>query len=161
MKFLIRKMKMGDISRVRRVAKTSWHQTYDGMIPYEIQEKFLKSAYNDDMLKRRMERSAVFVAAEEDKIVGFANFSSVEGAGMAELKAIYLCPVYQGKGIRSALLEEGIRSMGNVKVISVDVEKENKAGMSFCEARGFKKISEFDEAFDGHILKTVRMVLRV
>ncbi|WP_199880735.1 N-acetyltransferase [Bacillus massiliglaciei] len=57
-----------------------------------------------------------------------------------------------------------IKSMNDVeglKEMFVHVEKENKIGKAFYKAKGFKTVSEFEEDFDGHILQTVRMVLKV
>jgi ribosomal protein S18 acetylase RimI-like enzyme len=158
--FVIRKMQKEDIQQVQQVAKTSWNYTYEGIIPLEIQESFLKSAYNDDMMQRRLERSFIFVSEVNGKVVGFANFSPVKEDGMTELLAIYLLPEYQGKGIGTALLKEGIKLEG-VKEIFVNVEKDNQIGTNFYKAKGFEVVSEFDDDFDGHILKTVRMVLKV
>lgn len=160
MGFVIRKMKEEDIQQVQQVAKTSWNYTYEGIIPPEIQENFLKSAYNDEMMIRRLERSIIFVAEVDGKIVGFANYSPVKEEGKVELVAIYLYPEYQGNGIGTSLLEEGF-NLDGVKEISINVEKENRIGTTFYKAKGFKVVSEFDDDFDGHILKTVRMVLKV
>lgn len=161
MGFVIRKMKEEDIKQVQLVAKTSWNYTYDGIIPLEIQENFLKSAYNDAMMHRRLERTIIFIAEVDEKIVGFANYSPVKDEGKVELAAIYLYPEYQGKGLGTSLLEEGINNLEGVNEIFINVEKENKIGTTFYEAKGFKVVSEFDDDFDGHILKTVRMVLKV
>lgn len=53
----IRKAQIGEMSQVQNIAKISWSATYKGIIPLEVQEKFLKSAYSDDMKKRRLEQS--------------------------------------------------------------------------------------------------------
>lgn len=45
MECTIREMQMADIQQVQQVAKTSWNNTYEEIIPFEIQESFLKSAY--------------------------------------------------------------------------------------------------------------------
>lgn len=160
MTFTIRKMQAKDIPQVQQIAKASWHHTYKGIIPEDIQTNFLQAAYHDDMMKKRLEQSFLFVAETEGKIVGFANYTPVQPDGTAELSAIYLLSEYQGKGIGTALLKEGLR-MKDVKAISADVEKENRIGMAFYEARGFQPVTEFDEDFDGHILKTIKMVLDV
>jgi ribosomal protein S18 acetylase RimI-like enzyme len=161
MELIIRKMQKEDIPQVQQVAKTSWNSTYEGIIPLEIQESFLKAAYNDDMMQRRLERSFIFVSEVNGKVVGFANFSPVKEDGMTELLAIYLFPEYQGKGIGTALLKEGIKNLEGVKEVFVNVEKDNQIGTNFYKAKGFEVVSEFDDDFDGHILKTVRMVLKV
>ncbi len=159
MEFHIRTMQKKDIPQVQHIAKISWNHTYEGIIPREIQEKFLDSAYNDERMKQRLNRSFLFVSEADGKIVGFANYSPVNEKGEIFLAAIYVYPEYQGKGIGTALLHEGIKQLEKVRKIFVDVEKENQIGKTFYTAKGFEKVSEYDEDFEGHILKTVRMVL--
>lgn len=155
MEFSIRKMKPVDIKQVQDVAITTWKATYEGIIPLEIQENFLKFAYNNERMKQRLERSIILVAEVNDKVVGFANFSPINKEDRkVELSAIYLYP-------GSALLQEGIKVLDNVNEIYINVEKDNKIGRIFYEAKGFEVVKEFDDDFDGHILKTVRMVLKV
>ncbi|MGG4013203.1 N-acetyltransferase family protein [Bacillus smithii] len=161
MKWIIRKMEKEDIEQVQQVAKRSWNDTYEGIIPHKIQESFLRSAYHDEMMLRRLEQSFIFVSEANGKVVGFANFSPVKENGTTELLAIYLLPEYQGKGIGTALLKEGIKNLTGAKKVFVDVEKENQIGTNFYKAKGFEIVSEFDDDFDGHILKTVRMVLKI
>lgn len=158
---IIRKMHVEDIPQVQDVAKKSWNATYEGIIPFEIQEKFLKVAYNNDRMKQRLERSFLFVAEIDSNVVGFANFSPVNDEGKAELGAIYLYPEYQGKGIGSALLQKGINELEGVEEIYINVERDNEIGKSFYDAKGFQVLKEFDDDFEGHTLKTVRMVLNV
>lgn len=158
---IIRAMQLEDIPHVQDVAKVSWNSTYQGIIPVEIQQSFLASAYSNEMMKSRMERSHIFVAEVDGKIIGFANFSPLKVGGEAELGAIYLYPEYQGKGIGSALLNEGIKHLGGVREIYINVEKDNQIGKSFYLAKGFVIVSEFDESFEGHMLKTNRMVLKI
>ncbi|QFT91127.1 Protease synthase and sporulation negative regulatory protein PAI 1 [Bacillus sp. THAF10] len=161
MKLVIRKMNEEDIQQVQQVAKISWNHTYEGIIPREVQDNFLQSAYNDAMMHRRLEQSIVFVAEMEGKIVGFANFSGVKDEGKVELAAIYLYPEFQGNGIGTKLLEKGIIYLDGVKEMYINVEKDNAIGKAFYEAKGFQVVSEFDDDFDGHILKTIRMKLLV
>lgn len=157
----IRTMHDEDIQQVQDVAVKSWNATYDGIIPVEIQEKFLKAAYNDERMKQRLERSFMFVAEIEGSVVGFANYSPVSDDGKVELGAIYLYPEYQGKGIGSALLQQGINDLDGIKEIYINVVKDNQIGKSFYDAKDFQVVKEFDDDFDGHTLKTVRMVLTV
>ncbi|MGI2328294.1 GNAT family N-acetyltransferase [Planococcus sp. YIM B11945] len=161
MNYTIRNMKTEDIPQVQQVAKTSWNATYEGIIPFAIQESFLATAYNDSMMKKRMEQSFLLVAEVEGKVVGFANFSPVKENGEAELGAIYLDPSSQGKGLGTVLLRSGIAQLENAEKILIKVEKDNKIGMNFYQAKGFELVSEFDDDFDGHVLKTVRMALKL
>ncbi|GGM18491.1 N-acetyltransferase [Paraliobacillus quinghaiensis] len=161
MNVIIREMVKEDIKEVQDVAKASWNATYEGIISREIQERFLNAAYNNEMMEKRLEATILLVAEIENDIVGFANFSSIVREGKAELSAIYLKSEHQSKGIGTALLQEGVKKLENVREIYVDVEKENEAGKTFYDAKGFKTVEEFDDNFDGQILKTVRMVLKV
>lgn len=157
----VRKMKKKDIPQVQNVAKTSWHATYEGIIPRNIQDSFLQQAYSKDSLKRRLKSSYIFVAEMNGGIVGFANYTPVDQRGKAELGAIYLLPDFQGKGIGTALLNEGMDKLFGLREIHLSVEKNNAKAIHFYEAKGFKTMSEFDEDFAGHKLKTVRMALNV
>lgn len=160
LEFNIRNMQVDDIQQVQHIAKKSWNSTYEGIIPFEIQEKFLHFAYSVEMMRKRVEQSFIFVSEVAGQIVGFADFSPVK-EGEGELAAIYLYPEYQGKGIGTALLQTGIKHSIGLKELFINVEKENERGTTFYNAKGFEVISEFDEDFDGHVLKTVRMVLKV
>lgn len=70
-----------------------------------------------------------------------------------ELAAIYLYPEIQGKGIGTALLQQAVKDLEGIKEIYINVEKENKIGMNFYEAKEFEIVNESDEEFNGHILK--------
>lgn len=161
MKFIIRKMDENDCKQVQQVATTSWHDTYNGIIPLTIQNHFLKLAYNEEMLLHRVKTSYFFIAEVDDQMVGFANFSYLRKSENVELIAIYLLKEFHGKGIGSALLNEAIQFIEGLKKIYVTVEKENQSGFTFYQAKGFEIISEFDDLFDGHLLKSVRMELNV
>lgn len=157
----VRKMKKKDIQHVQHVAKTSWHDTYQGIIPRHIQDNFLQQAYSNQAMKQRLKNSYLFVAETDGDIIGFANYLPSDEYGKVELGAIYLLPEFQGKGAGTALLQEGIKKMQGVREIHLSVEKNNTAAKMFYEAKGFEVVSEFDEDFAGHILRTVRMVLKV
>lgn len=161
MSYTIRKMEKTDIKQVQEVAKTSWNATYEGIIPLAIQMNFLNNAYSDEAMNRRLKLSSLYVAEVDGGIVGFANFSPLKEDGTAELGAIYLLPAHQGKGIGTALLQQGIQDLKNASSIFINVEKENKTGCTFYEAKGFKEVCEFDDDLEGHISRMVRMVLAV
>ncbi len=153
----IRKALEDDCRSIRRVAETTWHHTYEGIIPLGIQERFLKEAYSDGSLEKRIGASLFLVAEENGEVAGFANFSGVDEGYSANLYAIYVLPAFQGRKIGSALLEEGMRNYAGLQSLTVDVEKENRAGLHFYKAKGFQKIKEFTEDLYGHSLQTVRM----
>lgn len=152
------KMTEMDIPKVERIATVSWHATYEGIIPIDVQNNFLAMAYNEEKLLQRLTNTPFYVAKIAGEIVGFANFLNKKEAGEVELGAIYLDPSYQNIGIGSALLQHGCEQLQPKKVY-INVESENNIGKQFYIAKGFEVVGEFDDDFDGHILKTVRMVL--
>lgn len=157
---VIRKMKRKDIPSVQDVANISWHATYSHILPLEVQDKFLASAYNTSMLKKRMRRSDIFVAEIDGKVVGFAQFMSPDRQGKAQLIALYLVPDYQGQGLGTALLNEGLKQLAPVSELYLHVERDNHQGRRFYQAKGFEVVDEFTEDFGGHTLNTIKMVLR-
>lgn len=161
MTYIIRDMEKKDINQVQEVAKASWHTTYEGIIPIEIQESFLESAYSDEMMLKRLKISSLYVAEKAGKIVGFANFSPVKEDGAVELGAIYLYSEHQVEGIGTALLEEGIKNADGAHSVYISVEKENEIGVHFYRAKGFQVVSEFDDLLEGHTTKMLRMVLKI
>lgn len=60
-------------------------------------------------MKQRIERSIVYVAEVEGKVVGFANYSTVRDGGKVKLAAIYLYPEFQGKGIGTAMIQQAVK----------------------------------------------------
>lgn len=158
MGILIREMVKEDVEKVQDIARESWHATYEGIIPRGIQDNFLRAAYSDEVMETRLRSTNMYVAEYKSEVIGFADFSLADSEGKYELRAIYLYPAHQGKGIGSALLRKGIEGVENGKELFVEVEKENLVGLSFYDAKGFKIVKEYDDNFDGHILKTIQMI---
>ncbi|WP_226530344.1 GNAT family N-acetyltransferase [Metabacillus niabensis] len=155
----IRRMNEGDIEQVQRVAKSSWHSTYKGIIPEHIQESFVNIAYSDEMLMKRLTETLFLVAEQESNIIGFANFTPLKDEKKVELGAIYLYEEYQGNGIGTELLKTGLEKLQYLKKMYVNVEKDNQSAVNFYKSKGFMIETEYDDVFDGHTLKTVRMML--
>ncbi|MBW9235363.1 GNAT family N-acetyltransferase, partial [Leptospira santarosai] len=99
-------MKQDDIAAVQQIAKISWNDTYEGIIPGDIQNLFIERAYSNAMMMKRLEKTSVYVAIHDDEIIGFANFTRVDEDGDAELTAIYLLPSHQHLGYGKKLLNE-------------------------------------------------------
>ncbi|MFC7395134.1 GNAT family N-acetyltransferase [Scopulibacillus cellulosilyticus] len=158
---IIRQMRRKDIPGIQKVAEISWHDTYDGIIPISVQDRFLEQAYSNKSMKQRLKRSLMLVADAGVHLAGFANFSFINQDGESELGAIYLLPDYQGQKIGSQLLAKGIESLKSVKRIAVHVEKDNKKGFYFYQSKGFVVTDTFEEQFFDCKLQTIKMVLKI
>jgi hypothetical protein len=51
-----------DIPHVQRIARKTWHATYENLIPLAEQNNFLKVHYGVESLKLRLGRSIMYVA---------------------------------------------------------------------------------------------------
>lgn len=164
MTYNIRKATYGDIAEIQNVAKVSWHETYEGIIPVDIQTKFLAESYSEEMLKRRIDKSILLVATIDNHIIGFVNFSYLLEGNKSMLMAIYILNKYQGIGIGSTLLNEAISNLSiNAKevTIEVEVEKENTSAIQFYQAKNFVISEEYVDHFYDYPLQTVKMTMKM
>jgi ribosomal protein S18 acetylase RimI-like enzyme len=156
---LIRCSQLADIAAIQHVARTTWHDTYKEIIPEQVQTNFLNIAYSEGNVKRRMERSRLYIAETEGGIAGFANFSFATMDNEAELHAIYVDPAYQGQGTGSKLLQYGLKDLQGISRLFINVEKENSIGQAFYFAKGFRKVGDAEQRFNNYTLRTIRMAL--
>lgn len=154
----IRKAVMADINEIQQVAIDTWHDTYEGLIPRDIQDLFLSKAYSHEMMATRLQCTLLLVAVEGGRVIGFANFQQKESD--ANLTAIYIDPKHQGKKVGSKLLQAGLDQLKDISKLYVEVERDNAIGEAFYKAKGFTLIGEYDEDFYGHMLQTKKLVLQ-
>lgn len=147
-----------DISAVQEIARVSWNDVYEGIIPADIQKRFLEKSYSVPMLDMRLKRTTLLIAEQDGVPVGFANFTKTDQDGDAELIAIYLKPDAQGIGYGKKLLHSGLSYLDPGTRLFVYVESENRSGRNFYEAMGFQFVEEFEELFEGHPLQTSEYV---
>jgi len=159
MDVLIREMCSDDIQAVQKIAESSWHATYEGIIPEPIQDQFLNMAYSSESLEKRLNNSIFLVAEHYGKEIGFANFVDLKEGKESELAAMYLLPANQKQGIGTLLLQEGVSRLNRSMKLFADVEKENHTGLAFYKAKGFQELSEFEDNLFGYAFKTKRLML--
>ena len=155
---MIRATTLEDISTVQQIARISWNDTYRDIIPEETQELFLQKAYSTMMLAKRMEKTIFLIAEYNNQAIGFANFTTVDEDGDAELTAIYVLPEFQKLGYGKKLLQAGLDKMHSGRQLFVYVESKNEKARIFYENVGFKCLEEFDEFFEGQPLSTAKYV---
>lgn len=125
-----------------------WKCEYNDILPSNI----IYDMYHniDNMVKHLKdqieENNRIFVAVDEDKIVGFvfyAKSKSEEYSSAAEIRSIYVLEDYQGKGLGSQLLDkamEEIKKLG-FKSLVLDCPVKNKNNDFFIKRGGeFKEI---------------------
>ena len=154
----VRDAGIDDAREIQRVARTTWDHTYRESIPASVRAEFISQAYSRYVLRRRLESNVFLVAAEGEEILGFADFRSLSETEV-ELSAIYVLPEMQGRGIGARLLEEGIGRFPPRTSFVLRVERDNTQAQRFYEAHGFRRAGHHKDAFYGHEVHEVEMVL--
>ena len=147
-----------DITAVQEIAHISWNDTYQDIIPMNIQQSFLDKSYSVPMMEMRLKKTILLLAEHEGQPVGFANFTKLDDDGDAELIALYMKPEHQRHGYGKKLLDSGLSYLLDGSNLFVYVESENLKGRNFYEANGFEFVEEFEELFEGHPLQTAKYV---
>ena len=155
---MIRLMTSKDIAYVQQIAHETWRETYNNIIPHELQTRFLTRNYSDMMLMKRMEKTIMLIAECEGVPIGFANFTRIDADGDSELTAMYILPNYQQTGYGKKLFLQALSQLKDASKLSVYVDEQNSLGRTFYEKQGFQFVEMFSESFEGYPVKTVQYV---
>ncbi len=138
----ILKMTKEDLPQVLSLDQKSFISPWDkGQFLYELEE----NPY-----------AFLFVAKEDDKVVGLIDFWITFEFG--SINQIAVLPEYQKKGIGSSLLREAFKMMleEGVYEVTLEVRIHNKQAISFYESHGFqtKLIKEryYDNGDDAYFM---------
>lgn len=137
----IRPAEPRDFAAIRAVATASWADVYADLIPADVQREALARWYTDASFRP----GAIFVAEDEDGVIGFAQV--VDG----ELSRIYVLPAMQRSGVGSLLLAAFPRMP-----LRVTVERDNARGRAFYAKQGFTFAREDTIALLGHELPVAK-----
>ena len=97
---------------------------------------FLNASYSKEMLQKRINDSDFFVAEDEDKIVGFANF--IKGTELY-LSSHYVLPEAQREGYGKALLQAGLDQYKDLyHEVYLEVDGKNDIGIAFIKRKVLK-----------------------
>lgn len=158
---MIRPMTSNDIRHVRHIAHNTWMETYDGIIPEDIQTMFIDRSYSDAMMLMRMKKTIILIAECEGTPVGFANFTKKDSDGDSELTAMYILPAYQQTGYGKQLFEVALSMLSDAEQLFVYVDVRNLIGRAFYEKQGFELLDIFEELFEGHPVETAQYVYTI
>jgi ribosomal protein S18 acetylase RimI-like enzyme len=146
-----------DATGIASVARTTWAETYAGIIPDAVQHRLLEAWYSVPGLARAMAALGVFLVAEQTRaVVAFAQFVRRTSESV-ELTRIYVLPEHQHEGIGTQLLEAGLAACREhgASHVTVFVERDNTAGRRFYRRRGFAELRERRQEIEGHVLELV------
>ena len=170
----VRPARSADIEGIYRVTYASWNAAYAGILPDEFLESMPSPSEGvpDDQRERLEtcvdgERMTELVAVDDGEsegegegtgdVVGFAEFvwapehtGAFVGEDEAGLRALYLDPDYQRRGIGTRLLERGLGALPKrLSRLKVGVLAVNDDARRFYEANGFERVGSTTFETDG------------
>ena len=151
----IRAAKPSDVSDIQNIARESWSDVYEGIIPAFAQQRALQTWYSTESLKAAMASpdTALLVAEASGRTIAFAQIVFLPNAA-ASLTRIYVLPSRQrsgtGRKLFAALLEEA-KARG-VSRIGVSVAAANQRAGKFYEKVSFRRSGEQQLDLFGFVL---------
>ena len=165
---IVRRAEISDADEIARVHVETWQSCYRGQIPDEILDGLSISRRAEQWRSRlsaELHEGAVFVADDEQELVGFASCDVARGAhaleGAGELEAIYLRPDRWRSGVGTSLLaaaEDWLRKAGFATAM-LWVLTANEGARRFYEAKGWT-FDGTEKMYhrDGHDIPELRYV---
>lgn len=109
---------LADAEAIAHIHVAMWQHAYRRQMPDDLLDNISlerRLTWRKQMLSEPAPRSHALVAVEAGKVLGFCDVGASREAGATpsdgELYAIYVAPGTQGKGIGSALMDEGVRQL--------------------------------------------------
>lgn len=162
-----------DARALQEVFYQTWLATYpneeEGITEEDVEDRY-KDRNSEEKTKEREKRiqdlpstTKYFVARQGEKIIGLCLAEKQEGCN--QLKAIYVLPEFQGKGLGSKLWKEAKDFLGSTEDTFVEVAKYNKNAIDFYSRLGFEPTGRElkDERFrlkSGAIITEIEMILK-
>ena len=109
----IRKSFPTDAYTLTLLGDLSWKDAYYDVLPNGILTEMVKNlnARVNHLRDQILENNRIFVAVDEEKLVGFVFYAKAQNslyAAAAEIRDIYILPEYQRKGIGTELFQSAI-----------------------------------------------------
>lgn len=163
---MVRDAEPSDVPEVARVQTESWLATYRGLVPETLFEVLTVERRSESWARwfEVNERGSLFVAVDDDSIVGMANAGptrdgDLDSTAVGEVAAIYVVPSAWGRGHGRDLMIaslDRLRSGGFTEVMLWLLEG-NRRGQAFYESGGWRadRTTKVDDSF-GEPLVEVR-----
>lgn len=155
-KFTVRRASPDDAGAVARIHVEATRAAYRDIYTTE----YLNGLSVEDRASRWIEKDrghlaigdpfGVFVAFDNEVMVGFADVGPTDEKGVAELYAIYLDPDYIGKGAGRALLEAcaDYAASHGYKAMTATVLSRNSLARAFYERTGAEAETETERLIE-------------
>src|SRR5688572_6737358 len=134
---MIERVRIEDIADIKRVLSETWVDTYRDILSPRTIQKVTSVWHDPERLAEQAQNPAMFFGAakEEGKIVGLVTAASIDKDTIMVFR-LYVHPHFQRRGIGSDLLKTTLLAFPDAKKLRLEVEEENKKGLSFYRKQG-------------------------
>jgi GNAT superfamily N-acetyltransferase len=156
----VRPATSGDADSIGDVHAETWRATYTGVFPATAFDPAARRQVWRSYFDEPWPGSAIFVAEQDGRIVGFANLGRCrEEDGTGELFAIYVHPSQWDTGAGRALIRRGedfLRETGHRQAVLWVLEGNERAERFYRFAGWSHDGGRKEEEFQGAVLTEVR-----
>lgn len=155
--------KSEEIKAISKIYIDSWRITYDGF----VSDSYLKSLNYHDAEKKWTEflsdtNNFIFVAKENNQVIGFVAGYIDDENSEGELYALYVNSTLKNTGIGSKLLDKFFEHMkeNNITSIIVWAMSKNKNAISYYKHKGAVEYNHRMNSFDGEVVEDTALIWR-
>ena len=158
----IRSCREADLTALRDLLVTVWHDTYDPIYGAERVTALTNRWHAIDALKAQLQRgNACDIVADDDgMIIGNASATCPDGRAV-NLHRLYVLPGRQKEGIGADLLDAVLAAFPEADAVALEVEPANTRAIAFYRKHGFAEVGRVADCGgmnDG--IPAIRMVKR-
>lgn len=140
----IRPWILADIPVIRDIARQTWLDTYQDIVPQADIFNYLETRYSTTSLTEQFTILIGYVALRQNRIVGYSLAEQKTSSRRQHIISHYVHPDFQNQGVGRALLKTQINRAKSTgwSEISLAAMVQNKPALAWYEKQGFR----FDES---------------
>lgn len=158
-------MTEADIPAVGVLARRIWNAHYPGIISQAQIDFMVEDRYAPESLRAQLTQGQRFLLAEQEgEILGFLSYSPLKhithialrgddyGEDCFFLHKFYIAPECHGRGLGSEMLRKLLHKMPEIRLLRLQVNRNNKQAWQFYQKHGFEIVAEEDFEIGGDFL---------
>lgn len=159
---MIRKLIVDDILDIQEIVQTTWQENLQDILPVKQRISYLQKTYSEIMLRARMEKTIFYVYLQNEKPIGYINFTNVDEDGDVELLAIHVLPQYQKQGIGTQLFQVMLKAIQEeAQQVLAYLDINNEYATQYYEQLHFRQKTIFADCYNDFPTKTIEFVLLI
>jgi len=155
----IQRAKVEEVQEIKQVLSETWMDAYGSFLAQDTIRKVTTVRHGPERLASQIQKPNVYFGVAKDKektILGLVTARKQDDDTVV-MDRLYVSPQYQRRGIGRMLLEESIIAFPGITRLILEVEEQNKVGLSFYQKQGFSETSRKEVRVEGDILMVIEM----